>query len=129
MRYLPFLLMLLLASCAGTEQLTAGLSQPLDSTVQRRLAAARRQVAGSFNARSVKFNGPVTLQIAGTGNTGASTDATKTKAPVAAAPHAVATETNAGGPPWYVYAGIAVVCLVVGGVLAARLSIFHILGK
>ena len=104
------LLALLLSGCAHGDELAGALSQPLDSTV-------RRQVAGQLSARKIKFNGPVTLQIGGTGNTGAATDASKAKAPVAAAPHAVATETRpAATTSWKVYAGLAGLALVVGAV-------------
>ncbi|MGI4873367.1 MAG: hypothetical protein ACRYFX_19590 [Janthinobacterium lividum] len=112
------LLALLLSGCAHGDELASALSQPLDSTV-------RQQVAGQVGARKIKFNGPVTLQI-GNGNTGAATDASKAKAPVAAAPYAVASETRpAAGPSWKACAWLAGLALLVGAVggfwLARRL--------
>jgi hypothetical protein len=89
----------------------AAAAGPLDSLV-------RAQVG--LSTRKVKFTGPVTLQIGGTGNV--ATSISKAKGPVASAPHASATATKAG-PPLWVYGligGLALVLGAVGGFSLAR---------
>lgn len=109
--------------------MTSALSEPVDSTVQRQVAAAR-QVALQLHTGKVKFNGPVTFQLGGTGNQANSTDATKARAPVAAAPHATATNASRqGGTPWQVYVGLVVVCLALGAWLGTKLGAFSWLAK
>lgn len=120
---------LLLAGCATSADVPTVLSQSVDSALvhQAQQAAARLAVQRLSTGR-IKFKGPVTLQIGGTGNTGSSTDATKAKAPVAAAPHAVATDASKkGGTPWQVFAGLAALCAGVGIWLGAKFSWFNFL--
>ena len=104
------LLTLLLTGCAGGDQLASVLSQPVDTIVQRQVQLARQLAAGG----RVKFKGPVTFTIqTGTGNSSNITDATKAKAPVAAAPGAVATAATTG-QPWKVYAVVVGLSLLLG---------------
>ncbi|MGI4870447.1 MAG: hypothetical protein ACRYFX_04625 [Janthinobacterium lividum] len=128
MRYLLFCLLLaLLTSCAHGDELADVLSQPVDSTMQRQVTAARL-AAGQLSTGRVKFNGPVVLQFGGTGNTATATDAHKAKAPVAAAPGAVATATRTqGGPPWYVYVVLVLVGALGGAWLRGRFSFLNFL--
>lgn len=96
--------LLLLTSCAHGDELASALSQPLDSAVRHQ-----------FASRKLKFTGPVTIQVGGTGNTATTTDASRAKAPVAAGPHATASETKtAAGLPWWLYL-VAGLLLVAGG--------------
>ena len=78
----------LLAGCAfqGWE---ATLASPIDSTIQR-------QLSSQVLARNVKFNGPVTIQVGGSGNTANATDASKAKAPVATGTSQAQDNTKAG---------------------------------
>ena len=112
-----------LAGCAGSLPLTTTLSQPVDSTLQHQAAEQRaRALVQGLTTGKVKFKGPVTFQIGGTGNT--ATDAHKAKAPVAAAPHATASETKTSrGVPWQVYAGVALVLFAAGFLLRGKLKI------
>jgi hypothetical protein len=97
MRYLLLTSCLLLGGCALERDLPAITAGPLDSTLR----------AAGLTTGKVKFNGPVTLQIGGTGNVATTTALAKAKAPVATAPHATASAPAApAGPPWYVYAGL-----------------------
>jgi hypothetical protein len=109
----------LLSSCATSADVPAALSEPLDTTVQHQVAAAR-QAAAHLGAGKVKFKGPVTIQI-GASNTATTTAIAKAKAPVASAPHATATEsTTKSGPPWWVYAGGAALALLAGWLLRSK---------
>lgn len=120
-----------LPSCAGSQEITTTLSQPLDSTIQH-------QVARQLGARRVKIKGPVTIQV-GTGNV----NAPKARGPVAAAGSqaqdysragqhggALATASGAsagattrtGVPPWLLEAGIV---LLVFALLAALIYKFR----
>lgn len=102
---------LLLSSCTLARELTPPTAGPFDSTLR---------VAG-LPTRKVKFTGPVTLQVGGTGNTAATTAIARAKAPVASAPHATATEAiTKAGPPWWVYAGGAALLLLAGWLLRGR---------
>lgn len=99
---------LLATSCATERDVPPAAAGPIDSTLR----------AAGLPAGKIKFTGPVTIQLGGTNNTATATTVTKPKAPVAAAPHAVATETTTkAGLPWYVYVAAA---LVLAGVLVAR---------
>lgn len=69
----------------------------------------------------LKITGPVTVQAGGTGNVATTTDAAKAKAPVAAAPNAVASEARTtGGVSWWVWVGLVVVGAVAGIWLRGR---------
>jgi hypothetical protein len=146
-RYVTFLLRLFallagtalvagtLPSCAGSQDVAALLSQPLDSTI-------RAQVARQAPTGKVKLKGHVTIQV-GTGNV----SAPKAQAPVAAgasqaqdytragahggalatAPRASAVSTTHGGvPPWLLGAGtvLLVLALVIGLVYRVRARVF-----
>jgi hypothetical protein len=87
--------MALLSSCATEQRIPAALDARVDSALT---------AAGVPPLRKVKFTGPVTFQVGGTGNVATTTDASRAKAPVAAAPHATAAETKTS-VPWQVYAG------------------------
>jgi hypothetical protein len=76
---------LLLSACALERDVLPATAGPLDSLV--------RAKAG-LRTGKVKFTGPITIQIGGTGNTASSTALAKAKAPVAAAPYAAATQTK-----------------------------------
>jgi hypothetical protein len=113
-----------LTSCATTAaDLPVRLTIPVDSSLQQQAAEQRgRALLGKLSTGKVKFKGPVSIQLGGTGNTSTATDARKAKAPVAAAPNAVATETKAShGPPWYVYGGLVVLGLAGGWLLRKQL--------
>lgn len=100
---------LLLSGCALERDLPPPAAGPLDSTLR----------AAGLATRKVKFTGPVTIQLGGTGNTATSTAIEKAKAPVATAPHAAASTTKAG-PPWWVYAGGAALALLAGWLLRSK---------
>jgi hypothetical protein len=110
-------LLLLASGCALERDVPLATAGPIDSLVR---------VTPGLSTGKVKFNGPVTFQIGGTGNTATSTDIAKAKAPVAAAPHATATATETTsktGPPLVVYVLLGVGSLLagaVGGFLLAR---------
>ena len=111
MRYLPILCCALLSSCALERDVPATAAGPLDSTLR----------AAGLTTGKVKFNGPVTLQIGGSGNV--ATTIAKAKAPVASAPHATATETTTRAPtPWYVFAGLVLVGAAGGAWLRGKFS-------
>jgi len=104
----------LLSSCALERDVPAATAGPLDSTLR----------AAGLTTGKVKFNGPVTLQIGGSGNVATTTTIAKVKAPVAAAPHATATETTTrAGTPWSVYAALVLVGAVVGAWLRGKFSL------
>jgi len=105
------LLAQLLGSCATEERIPAALDARVDSALT---------AAGVPPLRKLKFTGPVTFQIGGTGNN--ATVIGKARAPVASAPHAAASATQAG-PPWWVYLGIGALALAGGFVLRGRLKI------
>lgn len=102
---------LTLASCALERDVPPATAGPLDSLVRAKVG---------LSTRKVKFAGPVTFQIGGTGNT--ATSLAKPKGPVASAPGATATATKAG-PPWYVFAGLAALVFAGGFVLRGKLKI------
>ncbi len=104
---------LLLGSCATEEHIPAAFDVKIDSALT---------AAGVPPLRKVKFTGPVTFQVGGTGNVATTTDATRAKAPVAAAPHASATETKTS-VPWQVYVGGALLLVLGGVVLRSKLPI------
>jgi len=100
-----------LAGCALERDVPLATAGPLDSTLR----------AAGLHTGKVKFNGPVTLQIGGSGNTATTTAIAKAKAPVASAPHATATEsTTKFGPPWWVYAGGTALALLAGWLLRGK---------
>jgi len=102
---------LLLGSCALGRELPATAAGPLDSTLR----------AAGLTTGKVKFKGPVTLQIGGSGNV--ATTIAKAKAPVASAPHATATETTSRAPtPWYVFAGLVLAGAAGGAWLRGKFS-------
>lgn len=101
----------LLGSCA-TERVPLAIDAQVDSTL---VAAGLLPLS----VRKVKFTGPVTFQVGGTGNV--ATAIAKTKDPAATAPHAVATAK--GGLPWYVYAGLAAVMASLGFYLRDKVKI------
>lgn len=102
---------LLLSGCALERDLPPPAAGPLDSTLR----------AAGLTTGKVKFNGPVTLQIGGTGNTATTTAIEKAKAPVASAPRATATEsTTKSGPPWWVYASGAALAALGGWLLRSK---------
>lgn len=124
-------LLLSLAACAGGPQLTTALSQPVDSTIQAR-------VAHQLSARRVKIKGNVTVQL-GTGNS--NTDATKSRGQVATGQAkaqdltragqgggALATEsgasagatTRAGVPVWLLVVALLAGLVLLLGCLAYR---------
>jgi hypothetical protein len=96
------------SSCATEQRIPAAVDARVDSALT---------AAGVPPLRKVKFTGPVTFQIGGTGNV--ATTLTKAKAPVASAPHATASATKTG-PPWWVYAGIGALALAGGFMLRGR---------
>ena len=107
MRALPLVVScwLLVAGCATVRELPPPTAGPLDSTLR----------TAGLSPRKVKFTGPVTLQVGGTNNTASATTVAKAKAPVAAAPAAVATDASKkGGTPWQVFAVLGVLCLAGG---------------
>jgi hypothetical protein len=113
MRKLLVISCLLLSGCALERDLPPPTAGPLDSTLR----------AAGLTTGKVKFNGPVTLQIGGAGNTATTTAIAKAKAPVASAPHATATEsTTKAGPPWWVYAAGAALTLLAGWLLRSKWS-------
>lgn len=96
---------LLLGSCTLERELPPPTAGPLDSTLR----------AAGLTTGKVKFSGPVTLQIGGINNTASATTVAKAKAPIAAAPAAVATDASKkGGTPWQVFAVLGVLCLAGG---------------
>jgi hypothetical protein len=102
----------LLSSCATEQRIPAAFDAKLDSALT---------AAGVPPLRKVKFTGPVTFQV-GTGNV--ATAITKANGPVAAAPHATATEAKtSAGLPWQVYAGAALVLVLGGFLLRSRLKL------
>lgn len=103
---------LLVAGCALERDLPPPTAGPLDSTLR----------AAGLTTRKVKFTGPVTLQVGGTGNVATTTAIEKAKAPVASAPHATATEaTTKTGPLWWVYAGLGLLAVAGGWLLRSKL--------
>ena len=111
MKHLLLLLAWLLSGCALERDVPAATAGPLDSTLR----------AAGLTTGKVKFNGPVTLQIGGSGNMATTTTIAKAKAPVASAPHATATETTTKArPPWWVYAGGAALALLAGWLLHGK---------
>lgn len=105
----------LLSSCATEQRIPAALDAKVDSALT---------AAGVPPLRKVKFTGPVTFQVGGTGNVATTTDASRAKAPVAAAPHATASEAKTStGPPWQVYVGSALLLVVAGFVLRSKLPV------
>lgn len=106
---------LLASSCALERDVPPATAGPVDSLVRARVG---------LSTGKVKFTGPVTFQIGGTGNTSTSTAIAKAKGPVASAPHATATEsTTKSGPPAWVYVligGLSLAAGAVGGFLLAR---------
>lgn len=116
MRYLTAIACLLLSSCTLERDVPPASAGPIDSLV-------RAQVG--LSTGKVKFNGPVTFQVGGAGNTATSTAVGKAKAPVAAAPYATATEsTTEGGPSLWVYA-----LLGVGGLLVGAAGTFYLIRR
>lgn len=115
---------LLLAGCATSADVPTVLSQPVDSAVQEQAAAvAAQQVVTQLSTGKVKFKGAVTIQLGGTGNTANATNAPRAKAPVAAGPHATATDASKkGGTPWQVFAALGLVCVGVGVWLGTKLG-------
>ena len=113
MRALLFAASLLLSSCATEYEVPDAVAGPIDSTFR----------AAGLPARKIKFTAPVTIQLGGTNNTASATTVGKAKAPVAAAPAAVATDASqkAGGTPWWVFALVLAVGLGCGTWLASRL--------
>ena len=102
----------LLSSCATQQRIPAAFDAKLDSALT---------AAGVPPLRKVKFTGPVTFQVGGTGNV--ATTLTKAQAPVASAPHAKAEARTSAGPPWYVYLGAGLLLALGGFVLRGRLKI------
>jgi hypothetical protein len=99
-------------SCAMESQVPPAAAGPIDSTFR----------AAGLRTHKVKFKGPVTIQIGGTGNTASTTAIGKSKAPAATAPHAVATDASKkAGTRWWIFAVLAVVGGVGGFFLARRL--------
>jgi hypothetical protein len=94
----------LLSSCATGYEVPAAVAGPIDSTIRAR----------GLSPRKIKFTGPMTVQLGGSNNTASSTAIAKAKAPVATAPYAAATAPAKPGPPWWVYAGLATLCLACG---------------
>ena len=109
--YTLFVVASLLSNCATQERIPAALDAKVDSALT---------AAGVPPLRKVKFTGPVTFQIGGTGNN--ATAIAKARAPVASAPHASAEATKSG-PPWWVYLGIAGLALAGGFVLRGRFKL------
>lgn len=103
---------LLLATGCASERYAPAIDAKVDSA----LVAAG---VPPLSVRRLKFTGPVTFQIGGTGNV--ATAIGKAKAPVASAPHATATKTSAG-VPWWVYAGLAALAAAGGFVLRGKLK-------
>jgi hypothetical protein len=102
----------LLSSCALERDVSPAAAGPLDSLVRARVGVSTGKV---------KFAGPVTFQVGGTGNTASSTAVAKAKAPVAAAPDSTATAiAPKGGTPWWVYAGLATLGVAAGFVLRGK---------
>jgi hypothetical protein len=116
LKQLYFLLVmasLLLTGCATEQRIPAAFDAKLDSALT---------AAGVPPLRKVKFTGPVTFQVGGTGNV--ATTLTKPRGQVASAPHATAAEAKtSAGPPWYVYLAGAVLLAVGGFVLRGRLKL------
>ena len=112
MRYLTAIACLLLSSCALERDVPPAAAGPIDSLVRAKVG---------LSTGKIKFNGPVTFQLGGSGNT--ATALTKPKGPVAAAPGATATATSKAGVPWWVYAGLAALGLVGGFVLRGKWKI------
>jgi hypothetical protein len=92
-------------SCATLSDVPAALSQPLDSSVQRQVAAAHLRTG------KVKFTGPVTFQFGGSNNTATATNAAKAKAPVASAPHAAVMQASNKANSIAYWVVIALVCI------------------
>jgi hypothetical protein len=98
---------LLLSSCATAYEVPAAVAGPIDSTFR----------AQGLSPRKIKFTGPVTLQVGGTGNTATTTAIAKAKAPVATAPAAVATDASkkTSGLPWWKISALGLAAgLVIG---------------
>jgi hypothetical protein len=115
---------LLLTSCATSADVATTISQPLDSTlVHQAQASAARVVVQRLSTGRIKFKGPVTIQLGGTGNSASATAADKAKAPVAAGPAAVANDGSrkATNTPWYVFAGLGLGALAGGYLLRGKL--------
>ncbi|MGI4760593.1 MAG: hypothetical protein ACRYF0_07805 [Janthinobacterium lividum] len=106
-------LLYLACSCATQQRIPAALDARLDSALT---------TSGVPPLRKLKFTGPVTFQIGGTGNV--ATAIAKTKAPVASAPHATASAVKTwAGPPWYVYLVGGLLLALGGFLLRGRLKI------
>jgi hypothetical protein len=106
------LLVASLSSCATQQRIPAALDARVDSALT---------VAGIPPLRKAKFTGPVTFQIGGSGNV--ATAIAKAKAPVAAAPGASASATKAGGGPWQVYVGLALLAFAGGFYARGKLNL------
>jgi len=118
---------LLLSGCASSADVPAALSQPVDSALMRQAQTnAARLAVERLSTGRIKFKGPVVFQLGGTGNTASATAATKAKAPVAAGPAAVATDSSKkGGAPWQVYAVVGALVLGLGVWLGTKLGGFR----
>jgi hypothetical protein len=100
-------------SCALESQVPPATAGSIDSLIRTR---------ATMTGRKIKFNGPVTFQVGGKGNTASTTDIGKAKAPTATAPHAVATDVSKkAGTPWWVFTVLVVVGGIGGFFLARRL--------
>jgi hypothetical protein len=107
-------LLLVAASCT-TERYAPAIDHRVDST----LVAAGLP---PLSVRRVKFNGPVTFQVGGSNNT--ATQLGKAKAPLATAAHATVTApVTKAGVPWQVYAGGALLLLLLGFYVRGRLRL------
>jgi hypothetical protein len=112
---LLFLVAWQLSSCALERNVPAAAAGPLDSTLR----------AAGLSTGKVKFTGPVTLQIGGSGNTATSTAIAKAKAPVAAAPYAVATQPKPqSSTAWRLVAVAGSLVLLLGVWLGAHIGSF-----
>jgi hypothetical protein len=100
-----------LSSCATEQRIPAAVDARVDSALT---------AAGVPPLRKVKFTGPVTFQIGGSGNV--ATSIAKARGQVASAPHATASATHTG-PPWWVYVGLGALALLTGFVVRGRLKI------
>ncbi|MGI4865449.1 MAG: hypothetical protein ACRYFZ_16115 [Janthinobacterium lividum] len=115
--YLLLAGLLTVASCATSQDVPAPTAGPLDSAIRAKTG---------LTTGKIKFNGPVTFQIGGTNNTASATSVAKAKAPVAAAPHAAATDASTrAGTPWYVFAALVLIGAGVGAWLRGKFSFLN----
>lgn len=114
MKFFAYLLLGLLSSCALERDVLPATAGPIDSLVRANVR---------LSTGKVKFNGPVTFQVGGTGNTATPADNRKAGRKGTAALGPGATVTRTGGTSWQLGAlviGLSLAGGAVGGFCLAR---------